>query len=252
MYNLNIFRLALAAITRIDLSNNQLSNIPIVLFQLQSLRILNLDQNCISQINFLSSNLSECAQALCLENLSLAGNYIDELPVQLFMAQYFPSLKVLNVGGNRLKYLPSVVWLAPRLRELNAMNNEIVELRTRVDRRDNNRGREDYATRNQRLFYQKRHQSSQHFRAKQQLGHEIFHKNAQQESDVLNVVLTSNIKNISHENVKEKDKSRGRDRERTSRHKSSSSKTSKMSRSYSEEDRLKFDETNIIDMDITR
>lgn len=37
-------------------------------------------------------------------------------------------LKILNLEGNRLRNLPREVWLAPRLRELNCMNNEIVHI----------------------------------------------------------------------------------------------------------------------------
>lgn len=75
-----LFRLALAAITRVDLSNNRLVVVPHVLFQLQSLRVLNLDRNCIARIELPPSGNF---QAACLEQCSMAGNYIVDLPKQV-------------------------------------------------------------------------------------------------------------------------------------------------------------------------
>lgn len=224
------------------------------MFQLHSLRILNLDQNCISKIYLLSSNSSECAQALCLEDLSLSSNYIDELPEQLFMTQYFPSLKILSVNNNKLKYLPSTIWLAPRLREFNAMNNEIIELQTRISRKTYNiNSKGDYAMQNQRLFYKKQHQSLQNFSIKQQQIKKLENDNLMQSISQEERFIVDLKKDMTDLNIKcfeESTSERGRNYERT--RKNLSNKTSKILKNYSDDDFLNFDETNVLNMDIFR
>lgn len=54
---------------------------PTILFQLQSLKILSLDHNCIAKID-LPSNPFEF-KAPSLEVISFVGNYINDLPIQV-------------------------------------------------------------------------------------------------------------------------------------------------------------------------
>lgn len=118
-------RLALVAITRLDLSFNRITEIPVVIYQLQSLCILDLSQNLIQNID--SPPPSACLP--CLENLNLEANYIQTLPPFLF-SKTCPNLKTLNAAGNRLRCVPSVIWTAPKLKELNLSSNEIIEITT--------------------------------------------------------------------------------------------------------------------------
>lgn len=74
-----IFRLSLTAITKVDLSNNRLSVMPTILFQLQSLKILTMDHNCIAKIDLPLFDF----KSPYLEVISFIGNYIDELPSQV-------------------------------------------------------------------------------------------------------------------------------------------------------------------------
>lgn len=75
-----MLRLALCAITRIDVSNNQLGNIPSVVYQLPSLRVLNFDHNCVSGFELPSDSAFQSAS---LHTLTFEGNYIDELPAKV-------------------------------------------------------------------------------------------------------------------------------------------------------------------------
>lgn len=60
--------------------------------------------------------------------------------------------------GNRLRNLPREVWMAPRLRELNCMNNEIIQLSLtnfNLDNRNHNRN----MTRNSRYTRKQEHEN---------------------------------------------------------------------------------------------
>uniref|UniRef100_A0AC35F4B2 Non-specific serine/threonine protein kinase n=1 Tax=Panagrolaimus sp. PS1159 TaxID=55785 RepID=A0AC35F4B2_9BILA len=118
-------RLALTAITRLDLSFNRLTEIPTVIYQLQSLYILDLSQNLIQIIENPPNN--SCLP--CLENFNLEANYIQTLPSLLF-SKTCPNLKVLNAAGNRLRIVPNFIWTAPKLKEINLSSNEIIEIST--------------------------------------------------------------------------------------------------------------------------
>uniref|UniRef100_A0A915CSY4 Non-specific serine/threonine protein kinase n=1 Tax=Ditylenchus dipsaci TaxID=166011 RepID=A0A915CSY4_9BILA len=151
-------KLALSAITRLDLSNNRLTLLPHTLFQLSSLRILNVDENCITRIEVPPNG---DWQAMCLETCSLANNYIVELPVGLFSEKLMPQLKILNVSGNRLHHLPPEIWTAPRLRELNCMNNEIVNISSIIIEHDHRQHRQQNGGYRRQARPSRRQESSQ-------------------------------------------------------------------------------------------
>uniref|UniRef100_A0A7E4VDA0 Non-specific serine/threonine protein kinase n=1 Tax=Panagrellus redivivus TaxID=6233 RepID=A0A7E4VDA0_PANRE len=119
-------RMALAAITRLDLSHNRLAEVPMIVFSLQSLHVLDLSNNVLQKFDVPST---ADFSVPCLETLSLECNFLTALPGVLF-SRSFPSLKTLNVAGNRLRLVPPVVWSAPRLKDLNLSNNEILEVCT--------------------------------------------------------------------------------------------------------------------------
>uniref|UniRef100_T1HIN4 non-specific serine/threonine protein kinase n=1 Tax=Rhodnius prolixus TaxID=13249 RepID=T1HIN4_RHOPR len=124
--------IVLYAITRLDISNNSLAWIPPIVFQLQSLKILNMAQNKIERLpttedfdDIVKSKISYTAPVL--EELYLQDNRLDTLPTEIFS---LPSLIVLDVSNNKLSLLPYQMWKSPKLRELNVAFNLLRELPT--------------------------------------------------------------------------------------------------------------------------
>lgn len=132
------YDIALYAITRLDISNNSLTSLPLAVFQLQSLKYLNVSQNKIEKLpaptsspakksyrkkNITNENLSY--SCIVLEELYLQDNRLDQIPEALFK---LPSLVILVISNNKLQKLPYQMWLAPKLKELNASFNLLKEL----------------------------------------------------------------------------------------------------------------------------
>ncbi|VDN19130.1 unnamed protein product [Gongylonema pulchrum] len=113
-------RMALAALTRIDLSKNKMKVLSGQLLQLSSLRSLNAANNEIMEIEIPNDGI----QAPLLESLSLEYNELSFLPDDFFTSR-MPVLCFLDVSHNKLSTLPDTLWLAPRLRELNLSNNKL-------------------------------------------------------------------------------------------------------------------------------
>lgn len=130
--------LVLYSITRLDISNNSLTSIPLAVFQLNSLRYLNVGQNKIDKIPIpvpsptkkgfrRKSTSPEELDYSCpvLEELYVQDNRVDQVPDAVFR---LPALVTLNVSNNKLQQLPYCMWLAPKLKELNASLNLLKEL----------------------------------------------------------------------------------------------------------------------------
>lgn len=115
--------LCLAAITRIDLSHNQIKTIPIELFNLASIRILNVAQNKIESLPMPKDSGEYYAPVL--EELYLQDNRLDQVPKNIFR---LPNLQTVDVSNNKLQNLPYELWLSPRLRELNVAFNLLKDL----------------------------------------------------------------------------------------------------------------------------
>ncbi|KAI6219497.1 Protein kinase domain containing protein [Aphelenchoides fujianensis] len=114
----------LMAITRLDLSDNLLTELPEEIFQLRSLRVLNLDRNKMDEL------LLPRVDFGCpfLETFSAEDNQLMSIPDTFFDPRHFPNLRTVNVAGNRLRRLPATTWRAPKLHELNAARNEIADI----------------------------------------------------------------------------------------------------------------------------
>ncbi|VDK40314.1 unnamed protein product [Cylicostephanus goldi] len=108
-------RLSLAAITRVDLSCNRLTTFPSVLFQMPSLRSLNLAENLITTIDMPGFYVTSTS----LEVLNLKQNRLETIS---------PQLTTLDVSRNCLSQLPEYIWLCPSLKELNVASNHLNSL----------------------------------------------------------------------------------------------------------------------------
>lgn len=142
--NLNLKRLHLNVITRIDLSDNNLELIPFALFQIESLKSMKLSSNKLKKLpvnrsqtkklddvnnKLIKLEKSQHASTLTLtwncnnlEELEIDKNQLTELPAQLFQIK---ALKHLNASHNLLEALPIELWLAPCLVELNVSFNQL-------------------------------------------------------------------------------------------------------------------------------
>ncbi|KAK9885098.1 hypothetical protein WA026_009320 [Henosepilachna vigintioctopunctata] len=137
------YDISLYAITRLDISSNSLTFVPLIVFQLSSLKYLNLSQNKIEKFplaekkdghkekrNRLKKNtVAESTTYNCpvLEELYLQDNRLDNIPDEIFK---LPSLVTLVISNNKFQQLPYSMWLAPKLKELNASFNFLKDLPT--------------------------------------------------------------------------------------------------------------------------
>ncbi|XP_050071280.1 leucine-rich repeat serine/threonine-protein kinase 1 isoform X1 [Anopheles maculipalpis] len=137
-------QLALAALTRIDISHNTLTTLPADIFNLGSLRYLNAAQNKIERLPVPEEDSERLAgggrtdgkrrgsglkpieyQCPVLEELYLQDNRLECVPAVLFR---MPNLAILDVSNNKLQELPFEMWKAPKLKELNVAFNFLKDL----------------------------------------------------------------------------------------------------------------------------
>uniref|UniRef100_A0A182VV89 non-specific serine/threonine protein kinase n=1 Tax=Anopheles minimus TaxID=112268 RepID=A0A182VV89_9DIPT len=136
-------QLALAALTRIDISHNTLTTLPAEIFTLGSLRYLNAAQNKIERLPLPEEDVERLAsghrtdgkrrgsakpveyQCPVLEELYLQDNRLECVPTVLFR---MPNLSILDVSNNKLQELPFEMWKAPKLKELNVAFNFLKDL----------------------------------------------------------------------------------------------------------------------------
>lgn len=154
---------SLKTITRVDISTNKLSKLPIVLFQMPALKTLNASENEINGLPSLwiggrkdvltKSSLkagkpySSCEdihenltfEERCqdftyaesgwscphLEEIELHHNSLTALPTCLFE---LPMLKYLNVSYNDIETVPFEMWIAPALKILDLKGNFVKKL----------------------------------------------------------------------------------------------------------------------------
>ena len=118
-------------VTRIDLSFNTIEVIPLVLFQIESLRVLKLNNNRIKELPIKKTVYDDLSKVewgadsyKCdlLEDLDLSHNCLTQVIPLIFSLQ---SLKSLNLSNNELDCLPFDFWNAKSLTELNLSFNRI-------------------------------------------------------------------------------------------------------------------------------
>uniref|UniRef100_A0A147BMZ4 non-specific serine/threonine protein kinase n=1 Tax=Ixodes ricinus TaxID=34613 RepID=A0A147BMZ4_IXORI len=119
---------ALGAITRLDVSSNQLEDLPSCVFNLlPSLRVLTASQNKLATLPEIGP-----MSGPVLEELHLQDNRLDSVPGGLFR---MPSLSLLDLSNNKLQTLPMELWTAPRLRDLNVSMNMLSSLPSCIPQR---------------------------------------------------------------------------------------------------------------------
>ena len=136
--------IAIATVTRIDVSDNSLGRLPLFLFQLPSLQQLNASKNKISHLpgmlrsrhfsSLFSSPTSGTFPVMSddgtwnapmLWRINLSHNRLNTLPSELFL---LPVLEYLNVEYNSLSDLPFEMWMSPKLKILNLSRNMLEDL----------------------------------------------------------------------------------------------------------------------------
>jgi len=102
----------------LDLSNNQLSELPNSLAQLKKLKIIFLSNN---QFEVLPEVLGQCEN---LEMIGIKSNKIHAVPASSLP----PKLRWLTLTDNKIKTLPDSLGGCPRLQKLMLAGNQLTEL----------------------------------------------------------------------------------------------------------------------------
>ncbi len=119
-------------VTFVNLSNNQLQSLPVELFHLPKMSVLNLTSNqleCLPELNQVYCSGDETYRWPChaLSKVYLNKNVLRSLPEFLFQ---LPNLVHLDLSFNQLKELSFDLWKAPKLHTLHCTNNEIEAIPT--------------------------------------------------------------------------------------------------------------------------
>jgi Leucine-rich repeat (LRR) protein len=126
-------------ITRLNLSYQNLTEIPAVVFEMENLKVLNLNNNKITEIPAEIGNLihleklilsnnkivdvaDEIGHLKALKRLSLRTNKIDQLPASIGDLE---SLEVLKIGYNQLVELPDELCQLKNLTQLYTEYNRL-------------------------------------------------------------------------------------------------------------------------------
>jgi hypothetical protein len=111
--------------SKLDLSNQGLTEVPEAILRCKNLRKLNLSNN---QIKMLPPELSRLKR---LQNLDLGNNQISTLYAGNFD---LPQLEVLILRNNKLKKMPHQIGALDKLKVLNLSGNQLVELPNDITR----------------------------------------------------------------------------------------------------------------------
>ena len=123
----------LSVITNVSLNNNRLTEVPLELFQLPSLRSLQLSNNNLQCLP-LSSNSLEKVYTSPIVDLDLDYNNLKTIPERLFR-DLAHTLTELNASCNSLEDLPPGLWISPKLIKLRVAHNHLSRLHYLSDTR---------------------------------------------------------------------------------------------------------------------
>lgn len=121
-------RRPLTMVTEVNVGSNQLTEVPVELFQMQSLHVLKLSHNAISSLPT-SKDPYTTLYTSAIQRLELDWNQLETLPEDLFRG-VANSLEELSVECNQLKGLPPGLWVCPKLRMLKLSRNQLSRLHT--------------------------------------------------------------------------------------------------------------------------
>ena len=116
----------LTQITEVNLNENQLATVPVELFQLPSLLVLQLSHNQLTSLPS-SDRPWERLYTSRISKLELDWNRLQTLPEGLFR-DLANSLTELSVECNSLQDLPPGLWVIPKLKILNLAKNNLSRL----------------------------------------------------------------------------------------------------------------------------
>ena len=108
------------AISELDISSNNLSSLPIEIFNLPYMKQLDFNRNKVTEFPTLPDK--SCGGWTCkkLNSIDAANNHLAALPACLF---HLPELKEILANGNRISEVPMCVWTAPKLQRLYLSKN---------------------------------------------------------------------------------------------------------------------------------
>ena len=113
---------SLAAVTQVDLSSNQLQELPLALFQLPFLIKVDVSKN---NLEFLPTAGKLGWKCFHLVELRVKHNRLKSIPEGVFK---LPRLRELEVSHNHIESIPVAMWLAPKLTVLRLSYNRLVKL----------------------------------------------------------------------------------------------------------------------------
>ena len=116
----------LTSITKVNLNKNQLTEVPLELFQLPSLLNLTLSNNRLKSLPS-SENACEKIYTAPILTLDLDHNDLKTIP-ECFFCDLAHSLTELNVSWNSLHNLPPGLWVIPKLTSLKLAHNDLSQL----------------------------------------------------------------------------------------------------------------------------
>lgn len=126
-------RIPLFAVTRVDVSHNKITMVPIALFRLPSLYTLIASHNEITEF---PSDTNFALDGQFLEELDVQYNSLTTIPNYIFT---LPRLRVLNVSHNKIQKLPVSIWQSLYLKTVDLSYNKLdqlprpVAMSTRID-----------------------------------------------------------------------------------------------------------------------
>ncbi|KAL4240953.1 hypothetical protein ACF0H5_001736 [Mactra antiquata] len=115
-------RCCLYGVTKVDVSNNNITMVPTSLLQLPSLSVLNLSHNYITAF---PSQTKFSLKAYFLEEIYIQNNKLTTIPDYIFT---LPKIRILIAKKNLINLLPASIWEANFLKKLDLSHNQIISL----------------------------------------------------------------------------------------------------------------------------